>query len=293
MNNNKLKGLGRGLGALLDLDLPNDIISSNSNNPSIVELSLSLIEANEKQPRSIFDETLIEELAISIRALGVIQPITVRELPNGKYQIISGERRYRASKISDLDKIPAYIRKVNDEQVFEMALVENIQREDLNAMEVADGLNRLIEECGATHDDLSKRIGKSRSTITNFIRLVKLPPEVQIALKSNLISMGHARALLALESSKKQISLLKRVIKDGLSVREVEKIIKEINNPKPIEKKAEEEYPEVYIKLVEHLEGFFSQDISIKKNNNGTGKIVIDFKNDSEIEKILKKFENI
>ena len=292
MNNNKPMGLGRGLGALLDLDLPNDIVSNN-NNPSIIDLSLDLIYANDKQPRTIFDETLIEELAVSIRALGVIQPITVKEEGDGRYQIISGERRYRASKMSGLDNIPAYIRKVNDEQIFEMALVENIQREDLNAMEVADGLNRLIEECGITHDSLSKRIGKNRSTISNYIRLIKSPPEVQIALKSNLISMGHARALLSINSLKKQISLLKKIIKDGLSVRQIEKIVKEVNQPKPVEPKLEQEYPAVYIELVEHLEKFFNQEISIKKGNNGAGKIVIDFKDDNEINSILKKFEKI
>lgn len=291
MNNIKSKGLGRGLGALLDLDLPNDIISATNNNPSIVDLSLDLIYANSKQPRTIFDETLIQELSVSIEVLGVIQPITVREESDGRYQIITGERRFRASKLAGLNTIPSYVRKVNDEQIFEMALVENIQREDLNAMEIADGLNRLIEECGITHDSLSKRIGKNRSTITNFIRLIKLPPEVQIALKNNFISMGHARALLAIDSSKKQLSLLKKIIKDGLSVRQVEKAAKEYCNPTVIEKKIEEEYPTTYIKLVEQLELCFNQEISIKRGMNGAGKIVIDFKNDEEINDILKKFE--
>ncbi len=293
MNNIKSKGLGKGLGALLDMDLPTDIVNTINHNPSIVDLHLDYIIANENQPRTIFDESLIEELSMSINALGVIQPITVKEDKKGKYKIISGERRYRASKLAGLDTIPAYIRKVNDEQMFEMALVENIQREDLNAMEVADGLSRLIEECNITHDNLSKRIGKNRSTITNYIRLLKLQPEVQIALKNNLISMGHARALLSIDSAAKQISVLKRIIKSGLSVRQVEKIAKEYNTPKEIETKDEECYPESYSRLVEHLEGFFNQDICIKRGNNGSGKIVIDFKDDNEIENILKKFEKI
>ena len=294
MSNLKMTGLGRGLGALLDLDLPNDIISTNSNNPTIVDLSLSSIHANEKQPRTIFDTTLIEELAVSIGALGLIQPITVRKESDGKYLIISGERRYRASILAGLDKIPVYIRNVSDNQVLEMALVENIQREDLNAMEVADGLNRLIEECSVTHDNLSKRIGKSRSAITNYIRLTKLPPEVQLALRNNLVSMGHARSLLSIESRNKQISVLKRIIKNGLSVRQVEQIAKELNNPTIIEKKIDEEYPDTYIRLVENLEKFFNQNISIKRSSNsGAGKIVIEYKDDKEIESIIKKFEKI
>ena len=294
MSNLKMTGLGRGLGALLDLDLPNDIISTNSNNPTIVDLSLSSIHANEKQPRTIFDTTLIEELAVSIGALGLIQPITVRKESDGKYLIISGERRYRASILAGLDKIPVYIRNVSDNQVLEMALVENIQREDLNAMEVADGLNRLIEECSVTHDNLSKRIGKSRSAITNYIRLTKLPPEVQLALRNNLVSMGHARSLLSIESRNKQISVLKRIIKNGLSVRQVEQIAKELNNPTIVEKKIDEEYPDTYIRLVENLEKFFNQNISIKRSSNsGAGKIVIEYKDDKEIESIIKKFEKI
>ena len=294
MSNLKMTGLGRGLGALLDLDLPNDIISTNSNNPTIVDLSLSSIYANEKQPRTIFDTTLIEELAVSIGALGLIQPITVRKESDGKYLIISGERRYRASILAGLDKIPVYIRNVSDNQVLEMALVENIQREDLNAMEVADGLNRLIEECSVTHDNLSKRIGKSRSAITNYIRLTKLPPEVQLALRNNLVSMGHARSLLSIESRNKQISVLKRIIKNGLSVRQVEQIAKELNNPTLVEKKIDEEYPDTYIRLVENLEKFFNQNISIKRSSNsGAGKIVIEYKDDKEIESIIKKFEKI
>ena len=175
-----------------------------------------------------------------------------------------------------------------------MALVENIQREDLNAMEVADGLNRLIEECSVTHDNLSKRIGKSRSAITNYIRLTKLPPEVQLALRNNLVSMGHARSLLSIESRNKQISVLKRIIKNGLSVRQVEQIAKELNNPTIIEKKIDEEYPDTYIRLVENLEKFFNQNISIKRSSNsGAGKIVIEYKDDKEIESIIKKFEKI
>ncbi len=294
MSSQKSTGLGRGLGALLDIDLPNDIISTNSNNPYIIELPLSSIYANEKQPRTIFDTTLIEELAVSIEVLGLIQPITVRKEADGRYKIISGERRFRASKVAGLAKIPAYVRTVNDDQVFELALVENIQREDLNAMEIADGLNKLIEECNITHDSLSKRIGKNRSTITNYIRLTKLPPEAQLALKNNLISMGHARSLLSIESVKKQIAVLKKIIKGGLSVRQVEKIAKDLNCPKVVEKKVDEEYPETYIRLVENLERFFNQNISIKRvNNNGAGKIVIEYKDDSEIENILKKFEKI
>lgn len=293
MNINKPKGLGRGLGAILDIDLPNNMVGVINSNPYITELAIDKIKPNQKQPRTIFDDGLIEELSQSIIALGVIQPITVREESDGSYTIISGERRYRASRIAGLEKVPVYIRKVDDEKMFEMALVENIQREDLNAMEVADGLNRLIDECGITQESLSSRIGKNRSTISNYIRLLKLPPEIQLALKNNLISMGHARSLLGVEPVSKQISLLKKIIKDGLSVRQIEKIIKDYNQPLPPKKIVDEEFPESYIRLVEHLETFFNQEISIKKGNNGEGKIVIGFKNDKEIDAILKKFENI
>ncbi len=292
MSNKKSKGLGKGLGALLDLDIPNELASGTFNNPSITELSIDVIVPNSSQPRTIFDETLLDELAQSIEALGVIQPITVREERNGTYKIISGERRYRASKLAGIDKIPAYIRKVDDERLFEMALVENIQREDLNAMDVADGLNKLIEECGITHDNLSKRIGKNRSTITNYIRLLRLEPEVQVALKNNIITMGHARALLAIDSTSKQLSVLRKIIKDGLSVRQVEKIAKEHNNPKPKVEKVDELYPESYARLVETLERYFDRDISIKRGNNGAGKIVIGFNDDSEIESIIKRLDS-
>lgn len=257
----------------------------------MVEIALTDIVPNPTQPRTEFDEEALEELAASIRQLGLIQPITVKR-EGDKYIIISGERRWRASERAGLVSIPAYIREVDDTTLHAMALVENIQREDLNAIEISLGMQRLVEECGLTQEALAERLGKKRSTVANYLRLLNLPEEVQFAIKSGLISMGHAKAIASIESKSKQLSLLKRCIKSNLSVRQLEELVRLASDKKkkvatPV---IDEEYPESYSRLVEHLEKFFSQDIAIKRGKNGGGKIIIDFSSDADIDKFISKF---
>lgn len=231
----KRPALGRGLGALIDdskyeKKTVEEVISSGS----ITEIEIDKIEVNPFQPRTDFDEEALLELSVSIRELGIIQPITVRKIDNDKFQIISGERRFRASKLAGLTALPAFVRDVNDQSMLELALVENIQREDLNAIEVAITYQRLIDECSLTQESLSERIGKKRSTITNYLRLLKLPVELQAGIRDKLITFGHARALITIEDAEKQLALFNRAIEESLSVREVEKLVREINNPTPV-----------------------------------------------------------
>ena len=283
----KQKGLGRGLDAIFG----GNVEVKSKPMAEMTEIELSNIIPNPTQPRTEFDEEALEELADSIRQLGLIQPITVKR-DGDKYIIISGERRWRASAKAGLESIPAYIREVDDTTLHAMALVENIQREDLNAIEISLSMQRLIEECGLTQEALAERLGKKRSTVANYLRLLNLPDEVQFAIKGGLISMGHAKAIAAVESKAKQLSLLKRCIKSNLSVRQLEELVRLSSEKKqkvsaPI---VDEEYPESYSRLVEYLEKFFSQDIAIKRGKNGGGKIIIDFSSDSDIEKFIKKF---
>ena len=284
----KQKGLGRGLDALFGSD---KIEVKSKPMAEMTEIKLSEIIPNPTQPRTEFDEESLEELAESIRQLGLIQPITVKR-DGEKYIIISGERRWRASQKAGLEAMPAYIREVDDTTLHAMALVENIQREDLNAIEISLGMQRLVDECGLTQEALAERLGKKRSTVANYLRLLNLPEEIQFAIKGEIISMGHAKALVAVESKAKQLSLLKRCIKSSLSVRQLEELVRNTSEKKakvaaPI---ADEEYPESYTRLVEQLEKFFSQDISIKRGKNGGGKIIIDFSSDADIEKFVKRF---
>lgn len=260
----------------------------------ISEIAISDIIPNPTQPRTEFDEEALAELADSIRELGLIQPITVKR-DGEKYIIISGERRWRASERAGLESIPAYIREVDDTTLHAMALVENIQREDLNAIEISLGMQRLVEECGLTQEALATRLGKKRSTVANYLRLLNLPNEIQYAIKSGAISMGHAKAIASLESRTKQLSLLKRCIKNSLSVHQVEALVRSLSEKreKPSTTVADEEYPESYSRLVEYLEKFFSQDIAIKRSKSGGGKIVIDFASDSDIEKFVEKFNKL
>ena len=281
------KGLGKGLSALFG----ENIKVSSKPMAEMVEIALTDIVPNPTQPRTEFDEEALEELAASIRQLGLIQPITVKR-EGDKYIIISGERRWRASERAGLVSIPAYIREVDDTTLHAMALVENIQREDLNAIEISLGMQRLVEECGLTQEALAERLGKKRSTVANYLRLLNLPEEVQFAIKSGLISMGHAKAIASIESKSKQLSLLKRCIKSNLSVRQLEELVRLASDKKkkvatPV---IDEEYPESYSRLVEHLEKFFSQDIAIKRGKNGGGKIIIDFSSDADIDKFISKF---
>ena len=285
----KQKGLGRGLDAIFG----GNIEVKAKPMEEMSEILLSDIIPNPTQPRTEFDEETLEELAESIRQLGLIQPITVKR-DGDKYIIISGERRWRASEKAGLKAIPAYIREVDDTTLHAMALVENIQREDLNAIEISLGMQRLVEECGLTQEALAERLGKKRSTVANYLRLLNLPEEVQFAIKGGIISMGHAKAIAAVESKAKQLSWLKRCIKSNLSVRQLEELIRLASEKREKSVPAiDEEYPESYGRLVEHLEKFFSQDISIKRGKNGGGKIVIDFASDKDIEKFVQKFNNL
>ncbi len=282
----KQKGLGRGLDAIFG----GNVEVKSKPMTEMTEIELSNIIPNPTQPRTEFDEEALEELADSIRQLGLIQPITVKR-DGDKYIIISGERRWRASEKAGLKSMPAYIREVDDTTLHAMALVENIQREDLNAIEISLGMQRLIEECGLTQEALAERLGKKRSTVANYLRLLNLPEEVQLAVKSGIISMGHAKAIAGAESKTKQLSLLKRCIKSSLSVRQLEELVRLASESKPkASTVVDEEYPESYGRLVEHLEKFFSQDIAIKRGKNGGGKIIIDFSSDADIEKFIKKF---
>ena len=284
----KQKGLGRGLGAIFGSETIGIKATPMS---EMAEVQVAHCIANPTQPRRTFDQTALEELADSIRTLGLIQPITVRK-QGDKYLIISGERRWRAAQLADLETIPAYIRDVDDENLHAMALVENIQRQDLNAIEIALSMQRLIEECGLTQDALAEKVGKRRSTIANYMRLLRLADPVQLAVKEGVISMGHAKAIASVENEKLQVSVLKKVIKASLSVRQTEEYVKKALESKSrnAEPQTEEEYPESYTRLVEHLERFFSQNISIKRTKSGGGKITIGFESDKDIEQFIERF---
>lgn len=286
-------GLGKGLSAIFDIEEQN-VPRRNFKSSGIAEIELSMIDANPYQPRTIFDATALAELSQSIERLGVIQPITVRVSEGGRYMIISGERRYRASLTAGRTTIPAYIREASDEMVLELALVENIQREDLNAMEVALTMQRLIEECKLTQEMLSERVGKNRATIANYIRLLKLPAEIQLALSEDIITMGHARALITIQSREQQLKLLERIIKNSLSVRQIEQIVKQLNEPKLPGADiavADVDMPHSYTNLSARLESILGhKSVAIKKGANGGGKIVIKFESDSDIDRILEQF---
>ena len=256
----------------------------------MAEIAISEITPNPTQPRTQFDEEALQELASSIRELGIIQPITVKR-DGERYIIISGECRWRASQIAGLESMPAYIREADDENLHAMALVENIQRQDLNAIEIALGMQRLIEECGLTQEAMADKVGKKRSTVSNYMRLLTLPAEVQLALKEGLITMGHAKAIAGIDAER-QVWALKRCIKKALSVRQAEELARKLAENKSEEVSSEEEYPESYSRLVEQLEPYFSENISIKRGKNGGGKIVIDFSSDEEIESFIQRLNN-
>ena len=284
----KQKGLGRGLGAIFGNETIDTKVKPMA---EMAEVKVMDCIPNPTQPRRDFDETALEELADSIRTLGLIQPITVRK-SGDKYLIISGERRWRAAQLAGVETLPAYIRDVDDENLHAMALVENIQRQDLNAIEIALGLQRLIEECGLTQDALAEKVGKRRSTIANYMRLLRLADPVQLAVKEGAISMGHAKAIASIEQQKQQISVLKKIIKANLSVRQTEEYVRTILEGKKRSSTVlvDEEYPESYTRLVEYLESFFSQNISIKRTKSGGGKITIGFDNDSDIDRFIERF---
>ena len=282
----KQKGLGRGLDAIFGSDPVDAKLKPMS---QMAEIEIADIIPNPTQPRTQFDEEALDELADSIRQLGVIQP--VKKSDDGKYIIISGERRWRAAQRADLRTLPAYIREVDDENLHAMALVENIQRQDLNAIETALGMQRLIEECNLTQDALSEKVGKKRSTVSNYMRLLKLPDEVQLALKEGLISMGHAKAIAG-APQELQLRTLKKILKKSLSVRQAEELVRTLTEQpaEAAQNMEDEEYPESYSRLVEQLEKFFSQEISIKRSKNGGGRIVIGFDDDKDIEQFIERF---
>ena len=281
----KYGSLGRGLDALISTDTVKTEGSS-----SISEIVISKIKANPKQPRREFDPEALQELADSIKEIGIIQPITLRKMEDDTYQIIAGERRFRASQLAGLTTIPAYIRTADDENVMEMALIENIQREDLNAMEIALAYQHLLEEYDLTQERLSERVGKKRTTIANYLRLLKLPAQIQVALKNRELDMGHARALLALDNPVEQIQLFQDIQTLGYSVRKVEEIVKKNKNGKDSKtvKPAND-----YDLLKKHLSTFFQTDVQLTCNAKGKGKIAITFKDDTELERIIALLDKL
>jgi ParB family chromosome partitioning protein len=288
----KKQALGRGLSALLS-DPKKDITTANDKDAdkvigNIAELEISSIEVNPFQPRTYFDEESLKELSTSIKELGIIQPITVRKVGFNKYQLVSGERRFRASKLAGLTQIPAFIRIANDQEMLEMALVENIQRQDLDAIEVALSYQRLIEECKLTQDQMSDRVGKKRSTVTNYLRLLKLDPIVQTGIRDGMLSMGHGRALINIDDSEIQLEFYELILKDGLSVRQVEELVKNYKDgilPKK-EKKEKIVKPEFIIDTQKSLSEHFGNKVDIKVAKNGKGKLVINFHSEADLERI-------
>ena len=291
--------LGKGLGALLgDIDAAPvaqeprvATVTIAADSPVAVnEIALDKIVPNPYQPRTNFDEEALSELSESIRTLGIIQPLTLREMPEGRYQIISGERRFRASKMAGLTQVPAYIRKADDAAMLEMAIVENIQRENLDAIETALGFQRLIDECSLTQEAMALRVGKKRATITNYLRLLNLPPEIQKAIKENAISAGHAKALLSLDNPKAQIRLCNQTIKGGWSVRTLEEKVRRLLEEKKTTKADAPELPESYTRLKGLFESLGS-GVSVKRAEKGGGVLTVRFKNDAETEKFLEAME--
>jgi len=281
----KKNALGRGLGALIeDADQ-----AMRAPGTAINDIDIDKIEVNPFQPRKNFDEESLRELASSIREIGIIQPVTVRRLNGDTYQLITGERRHKAASMAGLDSIPAYIRTAEDENMLEMALVENIQREDLDSIEVAISYQRLLEEVGLTQENLSDRVGKKRSTISNYLRLLRLPAEIQLGIRDRLISMGHARALVNIPDPNIQIEIFQKIIKDDLSVRKVEELVRRTNNARgPREGTTDHESQTGnYDELKEHLSRFFKVEVDFKISNKGSGRIVIPFKSDQDLERIL------
>ncbi|WP_332031135.1 ParB/RepB/Spo0J family partition protein [Kaistella sp.] len=291
----KKRAMGRGLGAILSAESKATVNSATDEGAdkfvgNIVQVSIDDIYANTSQPRTYFDEKALNDLAQSIKNLGIIQPITLRK-DGSKFEIISGERRFRASKIAGLETIPAYIRLVNDQELLEMALVENIQREDLDAIEIALTYQRLLEEIGMTQENLSQRVGKERSTITNSIRLLRLNPDVQNAIRSGEISAGHGRAIISLDDPQKQEELFAKIVKNNLSVRQAEEESNRLKNPDNSPKREKSAVPNHIKKAEKNLADILDVKVEIKAAANGKkGKIVLDFKNEEELENILSHF---
>jgi ParB family chromosome partitioning protein len=295
-------GLGKGLSALLDdndavhqqkspLNRKSDeVLATSRPERNIGAINISDIQTNPYQPRTEFDQVALNELAESIQTQGLIQPITVRKVDANTYQLISGERRLRASKLAGLTEIPAYIRSANDQQMLEMALIENIQRENLNAIEVALSFQRMMEECNLKQEQLGERVGKNRSTVTNYLRLLKLPPAIQISIRDQKISMGHARALINVEGTEKQLFLHEEILEKGLSVRKVEEMVRSLNSMglKPKLAKKAIGAPVEYQKLQKDLASRFDSKVKLKVGQNGKGAIEIPFVSDDDLNRILE-----
>ena len=298
---NKKSVLGRGLGSILR-NPETDITSKTEGNSSVVgsisTIKMDSISTNPFQPRTEFDKEKLEELAHSIETLGIIQPITVRKLGNDKYQLISGERRFRASKLVGKTEIPAFIRIANDQQMLEMALVENIQRSNLNPIEVALSYQRLMEECKLTQEQCSERVGKKRSTIANFLRLLKLPEEIQASLQNSTISMGHARALINVKDKETQISIFNDTVANGFSVREVEQLVKTFaesgykQNSKTKKQNIPNSLPFSSQQSIHTLGRNLEKDVEIKRTKKGKGKIIIPFSSDEDFNDLMKKLNS-
>ena len=302
------RGLGKGLSALLgenaDIDsfrkpvgyVNKDIVSDAADaTPSadILRIPVSKVEPNPFQPRASFDADALEELSDSIRTLGLIQPITVRRVGSGRYQIISGERRFRACKLAGMDMVPAYVRNADDQGMLEMAIVENIQREDLDPIETALAFQRLIDECALTQEQMAQRVGKKRASVTNFLRLLRLPAKIQHDLKVSLINVGHAKVLLSVDDAAMQEKLCDQVIKEGLSVRQLEDRVRRLDRPaQPSPYDDTVDLPETYYKVLEYMGRYFGDNISLKRNAAGKGSITLRFESDAEMEKFLEALES-
>ena len=292
---NNRRALGRGLDAILqspETDITSKDISGDFVAGAIAEINIDLIETNPFQPRTEFDESALRELAQSIKEQGVIQPVTVRKLGHNKYQLISGERRLRASKMAGLAKIPVFIRVANDEQMLELALIENIHRENLNAIEVAISYQRLIDECSLTQEEVSEKVGKSRSAVANFLRLLKLPAEVQIAIRDGHISMGHARALINVPDKEQQLKLLQQIVDGEMNVRQTEELADKAKNPDAKEKKQTNFIPEHFKSKIKKLSQTLNTKVKLKRDLQGHGSVVIDFKDEAEFDRIMELFGN-
>ena len=300
------RGLGKGLGALLggDADLSQirkpvgyvnkEVVSTSQplqGTADILRIPVDMIEPNPFQPRMSFDQETLEELAESIRTLGLIQPITVRRKNDGRYQIISGERRVRACQMVGMDMIPAYIRDTDDQGMLEMAIVENIQRENLDPIEVAMSYQRLIEECSLTQEQMAVRVGKKRASVTNYLRLLKLPAKIQHDLKVGLLSVGHAKVLLGVDDINLQEYLCDLVIKDDMSVRQLEDKLRKMSEPKKAAEDQGQDLPDEYFKVLEIVGKYFENNISLKRNSGGKGSMTIHFNSDEEVRRFLKAIE--
>jgi ParB family chromosome partitioning protein len=293
---NRRNALGRGLGALLSEDSPSESLvvkrplrERSAVTGSISEVKLDQIEVNPFQPRLDFDQEALQELSDSIKVQGIIQPITLRKLNNNSFQLISGERRYQASKLAGLEKIPAYVREADDQQMLEMALIENIQRQDLNAMEVALSYQRLLTDCNLKQEELGDRVGKKRSTVNNYLRLLKLPPDIQRAVQDGKISMGHARALITVEDTEFQLELLKKILTEDLSVRKVEALVKQASFPdEPNEPEEEIVVDKAILNVQDKLTSYFGTKINIASKDNNKGEIKIPFDSVNELNRILE-----